>query len=211
MTGSRFRSSWLLGHALNIAACAVGYCTVQGDGSGLRVVDTPAGRISTLICFENHMPLARFALYTQGIDLYVAPTVAYGEVWLSATRHIAIEGGCWVLSCGTALHSRDIPADLPARDRLFGDAWLHDGDSVIVDPMGTVVAGPLHQAHGILYAECTPEQTVAMRRLIDVAGHYGRPDIFHLAVDRTPRAPIHFHDESRADPWRKSETDAENM
>jgi nitrilase len=168
----------------------------QGDGSGLRVVDTPAGRIGTLICFENHMPLARFSLYAQGVNLYIAPTVAYGDLWLSAMRHIAIEGGCWVISCGTALHARDIAATFPERDNLFGDVWLHDGDSVVVNPSGTLVAGPLHQEHGILYAECTPDQTVAMRRRIDVAGHYGRPDIFHLVVNRVPLAPVRFRDDS---------------
>lgn len=97
---------------------------------------------------------------------------------------------------GGTLYNTDVPATLPRHDALFGDRWLHDGDSVIINPTGNIVAGPLHRTHGILYAECTPDQAVAMRRRIDVAGHYGRPDLFHLEVNRAPMAPIHFRDDN---------------
>src|SRR5215213_7271555 len=117
-----------------------------GDGAGLHVIDTPVGRIGTLICFESHMPLARFALYAQGIDLYIAPTVADGDVWLTAMRHIAFEGSCWVLNCGTAFHRDDFPTSLPGRDRLPTDDWLRCGDSAVISPSGAIVAGPLHCA-----------------------------------------------------------------
>ncbi len=166
----------------------------MGDGTGLRVVDTPGGRVGALICFENHMPLARFALYTQAVDIYVAPTVAYGDLWIASMRHIAFEGGCWVLNCGMALHARDIPASFPQRDALFGDAWVHEGDSMIIDPAGRIIAGPLRREYGILYADYDPAPSIAVRRRLDVAGHYGRPDVFRLEVHREPLVPVRFTD-----------------
>ena len=166
----------------------------QGDASGLRVVETPSGRVGGLICWENYMPLPRFALYAQGCDIYIAPTWAAGETWLASMRHIAAEGRCWVLGNGTAMRGKDIPADFPHRAQIFPDleSWYNPGDSVIVSPQGTIVAGPLHEKHGILYADCDPAAAVAGKRTLDVAGHYGRPDIFTLEVDRAMRGPIGF-------------------
>jgi nitrilase len=165
-----------------------------GDATGLRISDTPAGRVGSLICWENYMPLARFALYAQGCEVYVAPTWDAGSTWISTMRHIAAEGRCWVLGNGTAMRGKDIPADFPERSRLFPDQedWFNPGDSVIVDPSGKVVAGPLHEQHGILYADCDPARASAGKRTLDIAGHYGRPDIFRLEVDREPRAPVDF-------------------
>ena len=91
----------------------------MGDASGLKVVDTPAGRLGSLICWESYMPLARYALYAQGIDIYVAPTWDTGESWVATMRHIAKEAGCWVIGTATALQGNDIPADFPDRDKLF--------------------------------------------------------------------------------------------
>jgi len=164
----------------------------QGDGSGLRVVDTPAGRVGALICWENYMPLARFTLYAQGLDFYIAPTWDAGSGWVSTMRHIALEGRCWVLGNGTAMRGRDVPASLPGRDRLFPDedAWFNHGDSVVVGPNGRVVTGPLRDEHGILYADCDPAAPAAARRTLDVAGHYGRPDVFRLEVFTEPRPPV---------------------
>ncbi|HEX6349733.1 MAG TPA: carbon-nitrogen hydrolase family protein [Candidatus Dormibacteraeota bacterium] len=164
----------------------------QGDGSGLRVVETPAGRVGGLICWENYMPLARFSLYAQGVEIYLAPTWDAGSGWVSTMRHIALEGRCWVLGNGTAMRGRDVPEDFPQRDRLFPDLedWFNPGDSVIVDPRGKVVAGPLHEEHGILYADCDPAAADAARRTLDVAGHYGRPDVFTLEVRREARSPV---------------------
>jgi nitrilase len=164
----------------------------QGDGSGLRVVDTPVGRVGGLICWENYMPLARFALYAQGPDFYVAPTWDAGSGWVSTMRHIALEGRCWVLGNGTAMRGRDVPADFPDRDRLFPDQddWFNPGDSVVVGPNGRIVAGPLRDEHGILYADCDPAAAAAGRRTLDVAGHYGRPDVFRLEVRTDPRPPV---------------------
>jgi nitrilase len=163
-----------------------------GDASGLRVVETPVGRLGSLICWENYMPLARFALYAQGPDLYLAPTWDAGSGWVSTMRHIALEGRCWVLGNGTAMQGRDVPEDFPGRAALFPDEedWFNPGDSVVVAPDGRVVAGPLRNRHGILYAECDLDAAAAARRTLDVAGHYGRPDVFRLEVSAEPRPPI---------------------
>ena len=165
-----------------------------GDATGLRVSDTPAGRVGALICWENYMPLARFAIYAQGCEIYIAPTWDEGGAWLATMRHIASEGRCWVLGNGSSMRGKDFPRDFPERNRLFPDleAWFNPGDSVIVDPGGTVVAGPLHEKHGILYADCDPARASAAKRTLDVAGHYGRPDIFRLEVNREARAPVDF-------------------
>jgi nitrilase len=166
----------------------------MGDARGLRVNDTPSGRVGGLICWENYMPLARFALFGQGCEIYVAPTWDAGSGWVSTMRHIAREGRCWVLGNGTAMRGKDIPADFPQRARLFPDLedWFNPGDSVIVGPDGELVAGPLHDAHGILYADCDPARANAAKRTLDVTGHYGRPDIFRLEVDRESRSPVDF-------------------
>jgi nitrilase len=165
-----------------------------GDATGLRVTDTPAGRVGALICWENYMPLARFAIFAQGCEIYIAPTWDEGDTWLATMRHIALEGRCWVLGNGSSMRGKDIPRDFPDRRRLFPDleAWFNPGDSVIVDPSGKVVAGPLHEKHGILYADCDPARASAAKRTLDIAGHYGRPDIFRLEVNRESRAPVDF-------------------
>jgi nitrilase len=166
-----------------------------GDASGLRVVDTPVGRIGCLICWENYMPLSRFALYAQDIDIYVAPTWDCGETWLASMNHIAREGGCWVLSTATALQGLDVPETFPERGKLFKDEeWINSGDAVVVKPFGGVVAGPLHNEKGILYATIDPEAARNSRKALDVAGHYGRPDIFHLEIDRRSLPPLTFVD-----------------
>jgi nitrilase len=167
----------------------------MGDASGLKVVDTPAGRLGSLICWESYMPLARYALYAQDIEIYVAPTWDTGESWLATMRHIAKEAGCWVIGTATALQGSDIPADFPERDRLFTpEEWINDGDAVVVKPMGAVAAGPLKREKGILYAEIDREAARRARRSLDVCGHYSRPDIFSFSVDRRPLLPVQFSD-----------------
>lgn len=165
-----------------------------GDASGLRVVDTPCGRIGTLMCWENYMPLARFALYAQGVELYIAPTYDSGDGWIGTLQHIAREGGCWVLGAGAVLRTQDLPADLPDRDRLYPDPqeWINPGDSVVVAPGGEIIAGPLHNREGILYAQIDSARAGIARRSMDIAGHYSRPDIFTLQVDTRPQSPIEF-------------------
>src|SRR5712671_3204349 len=91
----------------------------MGDASGLRVVDTPAGRVGGLICWENYMPLARFSVFAQGCEVYIAPTWDWGDGWIATVRHIALEGRCWVLGVGSSLRGKDIPRDFPQRAKLF--------------------------------------------------------------------------------------------
>jgi nitrilase len=165
----------------------------RGDASGLKVVETPVGRIGCLICWENYMPLARYALYAQSLDILVAPTWDCGEGWLASMRHIAREGGCWVLSTATAIQGSDVPADFPERAKLFvDDEWICDGGAVIVQPFGGPVAGPLYREKGILYGEIDPAAAARARRSLDVAGHYARPDIFRLEVNTAPMPPVRF-------------------
>lgn len=166
----------------------------MGDASGLHVIDTPAGRLGTLICWENYMPLARYALYAQGVEVYIAPTYDSGERWLATMRHIAREGGCWVVGSGFALRARDLPDVLPGKAELYPDPeeWINSGDSVVVAPGGNVVAGPLRKEMGILYADIDLEQVGVARRSLDVAGHYARPDVFRLHIDTSERRPVDF-------------------
>lgn len=169
----------------------------MGDASGLKVVQTAVGRIGCMICWESYMPLARFALYAQDIELYLAPTWDSGETWLASMNHIAREGGCHVLSTATAVQGSDLPDSFPERDRLFTpDEWINPGDAVVVKPFGGVVAGPLHQEKGIVYADLDLEAARSARKALDVSGHYNRPDLFNLEIDRRAKPPVHFQDDT---------------
>jgi len=167
----------------------------MGDASGLRVVDTPLGRLGALICWENYMPLARYALYAQDIEIYVAPTWDNGESWHATMRHIAREAGCWVIGTATAMQGNDLPESFPERGKLFEpEEWINDGDAVVVKPMGAIAAGPLNRVKGILYAEIDREAARRARRSLDVTGHYARPDIFALSINRKKLPPVAFSD-----------------
>ncbi len=165
-----------------------------GDASGLNVVDTPCGKIGSLICWENYMPLARYALYAQGVEVYVAPTWDQGDDWISTMKHIAKEGACWVIGSGSAIKGSDIPDTFPGKDLLYPqpDEWINTGDSVVVAPGGTLVAGPMNKEQGILYADIDVSKSSAAHRKLDVAGHYSRPDIFKLIVNNKHQNPVSF-------------------
>jgi len=165
-----------------------------GDGSGLKVVDTPVGRVGTLVCWENYMPLARYALYSQGVEVYVAPTYDSGDGWIGTMQHIAREGRCWVIGSGVALTRDDIPPDFPEKESLYPDTenWINAGDSVVVAPGGEIVAGPMREEKGLLYAEIDSGQVATSKRALDVAGHYSRPDVFTLNVNTRPQSPVRF-------------------
>ncbi|MDX2478769.1 MAG: carbon-nitrogen hydrolase family protein [Desulfuromusa sp.] len=165
-----------------------------GDASGLRVVETPAGRIGALPCWENYMPLARYALYSQGVELYIAPTYDSGDGWIGSLQHIAREGRCWVVGCGNLMQGSDLPDDFPDKSRLYSDPeeWVNPGDSVVIAPGGEIVAGPLRKESGILYAEIDLGKVATARRVFDVAGHYSRPDIFKLHVNNRPQTSVEF-------------------
>ena len=166
-----------------------------GDGSGLNVVDTPTGRLGTLMCWENYMPLARYALYSQGVEIYIAPTYDSGDAWLGTMQHIAREGRCWVISCGVALTNSDIPADFPDRDNLYPstEEWINPGDSAVIAPGGEIIAGPMNKEKGILYAEVDSGSVGASKRDLDITGHYSRPDIFSLSINTQPQSPVKFN------------------
>jgi nitrilase len=161
----------------------------QGDGSTLEVYDTPLGELGGLICWENYMPLARYALYAWGIQVYIAATWDRGQPWLSTIRHIAKEGRVYVISAGMALRKEDIPERYEFKQRFYqqADEWINVGDSAVVNPDGEFIAGPLREAEGILYAEIEPQQMSGPKWMLDVAGHYARPDVFQLTVRREPR------------------------
>ncbi len=165
-----------------------------GDASGLRVVDAPAGKIGTLICWENYMPLARYALYAQGVEIYIAPTYDSGDGWIGTLQHIAREGRCWVVGCGNVMRGGDIPDDFPEKSALYpdNDEWINQGDSVVIAPGGEIVAGPMREEEGILYCEVDPKRVGRSKRTLDVVGHYSRPDIFKLHVNTKPQSPVEF-------------------
>jgi len=156
----------------------------QGDGSTLAVLDTPFGRIGGLTCWENLMPLARAALYQQGVDIYLAPTWDNSDSWISTLRHIAREGRVFVIGTNTCLRGSEIPRSLPGAAEIYGgdDDWLARGNAAIIGPDGSVLAGPLVGEAGVLTAGLDFGALSAARREFDVIGHYARPDVFQLTV-----------------------------
>ncbi len=163
----------------------------MGDGSTLDVHDTPFGRVGGLICWENYMPLARYAMYAKGIDIWLAPTWDQGDEWVSTLRHIAKEGRVFVIGVATVMRGSDIPSDVPGRDLWGGeDDWCNHGYTTIVGPHGDLLAGPLVDEEGILYAELDPTAARRSRHEFDPVGHYSRPDVFRLSVDEEPKPQL---------------------
>ncbi len=152
----------------------------QGDGAGLRAVQTSVGRIGGLICWENYMPLARFALYESGVELYLAPTADDGEAWQHSLVHIARESRAFVVSPSHFQRSSAYPPDFPLSDELQGIDVIGRGGSAILGPDGGYLAGPLYDEEGILYAELDPARLHEERQRFDAAGHYHRPDVLRL-------------------------------
>jgi nitrilase len=149
-----------------------------GDGSTLPVIETGFGRIGAVICWENYMPLLRTAMYAKGIQFYCAPTVDDRETWAVSMRHIAVEGRCFVLS---------------AVQYTEGDAPIRGG-SIIVGPLGAVLAGPRYDAECILTADLDPAELAEGKYDLDVVGHYARPDVFRLEVNESAAPPVRFRE-----------------
>jgi nitrilase len=163
----------------------------QGDGSTLEVYDTPLGKIGGLICWENYMPLARYTMFARGTQLYVAATWDRGEPWLSTLRHIAKEGRVYVIGCSIAMRKEDIPDRFEHKKLYAPDRdWINEGDSAIVNPHGEIIAGPASGKEETLYADVDPQLMKGPKWILDVAGHYARPDVFELIVHGEPRPMI---------------------
>ena len=158
----------------------------QGDGAGLRAVQTSSGRIGGLICWENYMPLARFALYESGIEIYLAPTADDGETWQHTLVHIARESRAFVVSPAHFQRASAYPAEFPLADELQGEDVIGRGGSAILGPDGAYLAGPLYDEEGILYAELDPARLHEERQRFDAAGHYHRPDVLRLDLSPIP-------------------------
>ena len=150
----------------------------EGDGSDLNVLETPLGKIGGLICWENYMPLARMGLYQQGIDIYLAPTADCRDSWQATLTHIACEGRCFVLGCNQYLTKDHYPADLQKLLQHDHPSLPSTGGSVIISPLGKVLAGPLYQKEGVITAEIDPREIIKAKMDFDVIGHYARPDVF---------------------------------
>ena len=169
----------------------------MGDGSTLRVVDTGLGRIGGLTCWENYMPLARFHLYAQGVELWIAPTLALGDGWIATLQHIARENRMFVVGVNPVLHADQIPARFPGRERLVparfledNGPWLEEGNTAVVAPNGVVIAGPVRQREETLVLDLDLGTVAVQRRHMDPVGHYNRPDVFRLLVDTSPRPAV---------------------
>ena len=154
----------------------------QGDGGGLRAIETDVGRIGGLICWENYMPLARFALYESGLEVYIASTADDGDAWQATLVHLARESRCFVVAPSHFQGATAYPDDYPLRSLLEGTDVIGRGGSAILAPDGSYLEGPLYDEEGILYAELDPARLREERQRFDPAGHYHRPDVFKLSV-----------------------------
>src|SRR5947207_588860 len=154
----------------------------QGDGEGLRAIETGLGRLGGLICWENYMPLARFALYESGVEIYVASTADDSDAWQATLVHIARESRAFVVSPCHFQRGSSYPDDFPLREEIAELNPLGRGGSAILAPDGSYLAGPLYGEEGILYADLDPQRLAEERQRFDAAGHYHRPDVLELHV-----------------------------
>jgi nitrilase len=167
-------------------------CWGFGDGSTLPIIESPWGNIGAVICWENYMPLLRTAMYAQHVAIYCMPTADDRDSWVSTARHIAMEGRCFVLSACQYLQRKDFPESMNNKMSNNGDEVIMRGGSVIVDPLGNVLAGPNYEGENILVAELDMDQIIRGKIDFDVVGHYARNDIFKLTIDRRARPAAEF-------------------
>jgi nitrilase len=159
-----------------------------GDGSTLTTAESPLGRLGAVICWENYMPMLRMAMYGKGVQIYCAPTADDRDTWVSTMRHIAMEGRCYVLSACQYVRRGAFPGDY---DCVLGndpDLLLMRGGSMIVSPLGELLAGPCYDGETILYAQVDPDEIIRGKYDFDVVGHYARPDVFRLTVDEDKKS-----------------------
>lgn len=161
-----------------------------GDGSTLTTVPSPVGRVGSVICWENYMPMLRAAMYAKGVQIYCAPTADDRDTWVPTMRHIALEGRCYVLSACQYISRAAYPDDYEC---VLGDApdtLLMRGGSLIVGPLGQILAGPDYSGETILYADVDLDEIVRGKYDFDVVGHYARPDVFRLLVDEKAKPAV---------------------
>jgi len=161
-----------------------------GDGSTMPVFDTPLGRLGSVICWENYMPMLRMHMYSQGIQLYCAPTADHRDTWLPSMRHVALEGRCFVLSCCQYLTRAECPEDYAAIQGNDPSTVLMRGGSCIVGPLGQILAGPQFEGPCILTADLDLDEIPRSKYDLDVVGHYARPDVFRLYVNTESTPPV---------------------
>jgi nitrilase len=164
----------------------------NGDGSTLPVVTTTLGKIGSVICWENYMPLLRTAMYAKGIELYCAITVDDRETWVPTIRHIALEGRCFVLSACQFLHRSNLPSEYPTSRFPASQDVLIRGGSCIVGPLGQILAGPKYGEECVLVADLDWAELARAKFDFDVVGHYSRPDVFRLIVNEQPMKSVVF-------------------
>ncbi|EXB91244.1 Bifunctional nitrilase/nitrile hydratase NIT4A [Morus notabilis] len=180
-----------------------------GDGSTIPVFETPIGKIGAAICWENRMPLLRTAMYAKGIEIYCAPTADAREVWQASMTHIAVEGGCFVLSANQFCRRKDYP---PPPEYVFSgteedltpDSVVCAGGSVIISPSGTVLAGPNYDGEALISADLDLGEIVRAKFDFDVVGHYSRPEILSLIVRDHPTNLVTFTSSSKTEGSQKS-------
>jgi nitrilase len=165
-----------------------------GDGSTLPVFSTTVGKIGAVICWENYMPLLRSAMYAKGIQIYCAPTVDDRDTWVPTMQHIAMEGRCFVLSACQFIRRGQYPADYPAIQGDDPEAVLIRGGSVIVNPMGKVLAGPVYGEECIHTVDLDLGEIAEGKYDLDVVGHYARPDVFRLTVNERAALAVAFEE-----------------
>jgi nitrilase len=175
-----------------------------GDGSTLPVFDTPLGKIGSVICWENYMPMLRMHMYAQGIQIYCAPTADHRDTWLPTMRHIALEGRCFVLSACQYLTRGDCPEDYDAIQGSDPTTVLMRGGSCIIGPLGQVLAGPHFDGPCILTADLDLDEIPRTKYDFDVVGHYSRSDIFRLYVNTQPMPPVVASAGGFSDPFEQA-------
>ena len=160
-----------------------------GDGSTLQTAKTKLGVLGSVICWENYMPMMRMSMYDQGIELYCAPTADDRETWISTVKHIALEGRCFVFSSCQFFTKADYPSEFDISN-IVDDEPIMKGGSCIISPLGKVLASAGNKERAIIYSEINLNEIIQGKYDFDVVGHYSRPDIFKLKVNKKSKKPV---------------------